>query len=62
MVSQFFLNDAFNDDKTQKSKWRLKKNGVNDFYSQGGSYEYLKNIYGLSSEKIVETIVSNINK
>ena len=45
-----------------KSNSKLVRIGVNDFYSQGGSYEYLKNIYGLSSEKIVETIVSNINK
>jgi len=43
------------------SKCKLRRIGINDFYSEGGSYEYLKNIYGLSSEKIVETIVSNLN-
>ena len=45
-----------------KSNCKLVRVGVNDFYSHGGSYEYLKNIYGLSSEKIVETVVSNLNK
>ena len=45
-----------------KSNCKLVRIGINDFYSHGGSYEYLKNIYGLSSEKIVETVVSNLNK
>ena len=30
---------------------KLIRLGVNDFYSSGGSYEYLKNIYGLSIKK-----------
>ena len=29
---------------------RLVKIGINDFYSSGGSYEYLQDIYGLSVE------------
>ena len=45
-----------------KSNCKLVRIGINDFYSHGGSYEYLKNIYGLSSEKIVETVVSNLNR
>ncbi len=42
-------------------KCKLKRIGINDYYSSGGSYEYLKNIYGLSSEKIIQTILSNIS-
>ena len=45
-----------------KNNCKLVRIGVNDFYSHGGSYEYLKNIYGLSSDKIVETVVSNLNR
>lgn len=33
MVSRFFINDCFNKDVTQKSKWRLKKSARNDFWS-----------------------------
>ncbi len=39
---------------------KLVRLGINDFYSSGGSYEYLKNIYGLSVEKIIETVLSNL--
>ncbi len=45
---------------SEKHNCILKRIGINDFYSSGGSYEYLKNIYGLSTEKIIETIASNI--
>ena len=45
---------------SQRSNCKLVKVGINDFYSSGGSYEYLKNIYGLSVEKIVETVLSNL--
>ncbi len=38
MVSQFFLNDAFNKDVTQKSKWRLKKSSVKDFWQWVSSW------------------------
>ena len=41
---------------------KLARVGINDFYSSGGSYEYLKNIYGLSVEKIIETVLSNLSK
>ncbi len=44
----------------EKNNCKLVRVGINDFYSPGGSYEYLKNIYGLSPEKIVETVLSNI--
>ncbi len=44
----------------EKNNCKLVRVGINDFYSSGGSYEYLKNIYGLSAEKIVETVLSNI--
>jgi len=33
--------------------------GVNDQYSKGGSYSYLKNKNGLSAEKIVTTVLQN---
>ena len=33
--------------------------GINDQYSKGGSYSYLKNKNGLSAEKIVTTILQN---
>ena len=41
---------------------KLIRLGVNDFYSSGGSYEYLKNIYGLSIKKIISTISKNYEK
>ena len=44
----------------EKSNCKLLRLGVNDFYSKGGSYEFLKNIYGLSVEKIIKTVTSNI--
>ena len=31
--------------------------GINDYYSKGGSYNYLKNKHRLTSEKIVEDIL-----
>ena len=34
--------------------------GVNDYYEKGGSYQYLLTKYGLKSEKILETILTNI--
>jgi transketolase len=42
------------------SGYKLIRLGVNDYYSSGGSYEYLKETYGLSVKKITETILSNI--
>ena len=44
----------------EKNNCKLLRLGVNDFYSKGGSYEFLKNIYGLSVEKIIKTVSSNI--
>ncbi len=44
----------------EKNDCKLVRVGINDFYSSGGSYEYLKNIYGLSSEKIAETVLLNL--
>ena len=41
---------------------KLIRLGVNDYYSSGGSYEYLKNIYGLSVKKIIRTITKNYEK
>lgn len=35
---------------------KLIRVGVGDFYSDGGSYNYLKEIYGLSVEKIISTV------
>jgi transketolase len=34
--------------------------GANDYYEKGGSYKYLLDRYGLSSEKIVENILSTL--
>ena len=45
---------------SERNNCKLVRVGINDFYSSGGSYEYLKNIYGLSVEKIIQTILSNI--
>jgi transketolase len=44
----------------EKTNSKLVRVGVNDFYSSGGSYQYLQNIYGLSVEKIIQTVLSNI--
>ncbi len=33
--------------------------GIDDIYSKGGSYSYLKNKHGLSAEKIVNTVLKN---
>ena len=43
----------------EKNSCKLIRLGANDFYSSGGSYDYLKNIYGLSVEKIIKTVLSN---
>jgi transketolase C-terminal domain/subunit len=34
--------------------------GINDFYSSGGNYNYLQDVYGLTAEKIVNTILLNL--
>ena len=39
---------------------RLINLGIKDSYSKGGSYNFLKNLHGLSSEKIKESIVTNL--
>ena len=44
----------------ERSNCKLVRVGINDFYSPGGSYEYLKNIYGLSTDKIIKTVTSNL--
>jgi transketolase len=44
----------------EQTKCKLIRLGANDFYSLGGSYKYLKNIYGLTAEKIIMEVVSNI--
>ena len=44
----------------QKNNSKLVRLGIDDFYSSGGSYEYLKNIYGLSVKKIIQTVLSNL--
>ena len=36
--------------------------GVNDEYTKSGSYNYLKNFYRLTSEKIIEDIQKNLNE
>ena len=42
-----------------KGSPKLLSLGVNDSYSKGGEYKYLLNKYGLTSEKIVESILKN---
>lgn len=42
-----------------QSDSKLVRIGVNDFYSEGGDYKYLQDIYGLSVEKIINTIRLN---
>jgi len=44
----------------EKNNSKLVRVGINDFYSSGGSYQYLQNIYGLSVEKIIQTVLSNL--
>ena len=44
------------------TKTKLIRLGINDNYSSGGSYEYLKNIHGLSVQKILRTILKNYEK
>ena len=44
------------------SNAKLVRLGADDHYSSGGSYEYLKNIYGLSVRKIIKTILKNYEK
>lgn len=39
---------------------KLIRVGINDFYSSGGNYNYLQDIYGLSVEKIVNTVLLNL--
>ena len=41
-------------------KPKLLKIGINDTYSKGGSYNFLKEKHGLTSAKIVETILKNL--
>ena len=42
------------------SNCKLVRIGADDFYSTGGSYDYLKSIYGLSTDKIVEKVFENL--
>ena len=44
------------------SSTKLVRLGADDHYSSGGSYEYLKNIYGLSVQKIIRSILKNYEK
>lgn len=43
-----------------KTTCPLLRIGVDDKYSNSGSYEFLKNHYGLTSDKIVDKILKNI--
>jgi transketolase len=44
------------------SSTKLVRLGADDYYSSGGSYEYLKDIYGLSVQKIIKTVLKNYEK
>ena len=40
---------------------KLVSLGINDYYSKGGEYQFLQNEYGLTPNKIVSSILSNLN-
>ncbi len=44
-----------------KKSPKLLRLGVNDYYEKGGSYDYLKEKYGLSVKKIIKNILNNLN-
>ena len=46
---------------SSKQKKPLLRLGVNDKYSKSGSYNYLKNFYGLSTNKIIDNILKFLN-
>ena len=55
------LGSAISEVISQKeNKSKLIRIGINDSYSKGGSYDYLKDFYGLSVEKIIDKVKSNI--
>ena len=35
--------------------------GINDNYSKGGSYKFLQEKHGLTSDKILESVLKNLN-
>ena len=43
-----------------KNDNRLKRIGINDTYSKGGSYKFLQEMHGLTEEKIINTIETEI--
>tara|TARA_B100000767_G_C19512775_1_gene429157 strand:- start:5 stop:643 length:639 start_codon:yes stop_codon:yes gene_type:complete len=43
-----------------KSHPKLLTIGVNDYYSKGGNYEFLKEKHGLSADKIVSNVLENL--
>lgn len=43
-----------------KSHPKLLTLGVNDYYSKGGNYEFLKEKHGLSTDKIVSSVLENL--
>ncbi len=45
-----------------KNSTPMLKIGIDDYYSKGGSYNYLKDLYGLTAEKIVDSIENKINE
>ena len=45
---------------TKKTNTKQLFIGVNDYYSKGGSYEVLKDIHGITAEKIYNKILQNI--
>lgn len=45
---------------TKKTNTKQLFIGINDYYSKGGSYEFLKDIHGITAEKIYNKILQNI--
>ena len=43
-----------------EERCKLVRLGIDDYYPKGGSQKYLQDVNGLSIEKIVETVKSNL--
>ena len=55
------LGSAIAENLAQNNKSpKLLTIGVNDHYSKGGSYKFLKEMHGLTEEKIINTITKEI--
>ena len=68
-ITKYFYNYLYRyrRNKSEKHKAKLKNSpqlltiGVDDNYIQAGSYNFLKEKYGLTANKIISNIVQNLN-